>query len=307
MNSQLKGYIFGILAAALYGMNPLFTLPLYSDGMAPDSVLFLRYIIAIPVLGTMVIARKRSFEVKPQQLGLLAVLGLLMGFSSLALFTSYTYIDAGIASTILFVYPIMVALIMAALFHERLTLHTVICLASAMSGIYLLYNGSSGTTLSTAGTVWVMLSSLSYAIYIVAVNTPMIKNIATLPLTFYVLLFGSLIFAVCLIVKGTMQLPSSLPMWLCAVSLAVLPTAASLILTTVAIQKIGSTATAILGVFEPVTAIFFGIIIFHEQLTVRDIIGLLMIMIAVCLVIGGKNVAARIIRIKKMFPPLKKH
>lgn len=37
---KAKGYVLGAIAAATYGMNPLFALPLYKAGMNPDSVLF---------------------------------------------------------------------------------------------------------------------------------------------------------------------------------------------------------------------------------------------------------------------------
>lgn len=33
MNSKAKGYLLGAIAAATYGMNPLFALPLYETGM----------------------------------------------------------------------------------------------------------------------------------------------------------------------------------------------------------------------------------------------------------------------------------
>ncbi len=35
MTSKFKGYTLGVIAAATYGMNPLFTLPLYKEGMDP--------------------------------------------------------------------------------------------------------------------------------------------------------------------------------------------------------------------------------------------------------------------------------
>ena len=100
MNPKLKGYALGT-----YGMNPLFALPLYSAGMTADSVLFFRYALAIPLLAAMTAMRGRSFRVTRPQLLTLAMLGLLMALSSLSLFLSYNYMDAGIASTILFVYP----------------------------------------------------------------------------------------------------------------------------------------------------------------------------------------------------------
>ncbi len=190
MGTKTKGYILGIVAAATYGMNPLFALPLYGEGMTADSVLFFRYLFAIPILGIMIMARGRSFKVSVRDLSTLIVMGLVVAFSSLGLFLSYTYMDAGIASTILFVYPIMVAVIMAVMFHERLSLMTIACIALVLGGIAMLYKGSGDVTLSFTGTVLVIASALSYAIYIVAVNRTGLRNVATLTVTFYVLLFG---------------------------------------------------------------------------------------------------------------------
>ena len=103
MSDKTKGYALGAIAAATYGMNPLFALPLYEEGMNPDSVLFYRYLFAIPMLAIMIKSRGRSFKVSRKELAALIVMGLLMAFSSLALFMSYNFIDAGIASTMLFV------------------------------------------------------------------------------------------------------------------------------------------------------------------------------------------------------------
>ena len=191
MNTKAKGYLLGAVAAATYGMNPLFALPLYKAGMDPDSVLFFRYLFAIPLLGTMLKARGRDFKLHRREIVPLVLLGLLVALSSLSLFLSYNYMDAGIASTLLFVYPIFVALIMAFGFREKLSPQTALCILLALAGIGLLFKGSDGSTLNITGTVLVMVSALSYAIYIVGVNRPVLKSVATLKVTFYVLRHGS--------------------------------------------------------------------------------------------------------------------
>ena len=141
MNAKTKGYILGAVAAATYGMNPLFALPLYENGMDTDSVLLFRYLFALPLLGVMLKARGRDFRLQRREILPLIVLGLLVAVSSLTLFQSYHYMDAGIASTLLFVYPILVALIMALGFRERITPLTIFCIALAVLGIGLLYEG----------------------------------------------------------------------------------------------------------------------------------------------------------------------
>lgn len=302
MSTKFKGYLLGCIAAASYGMNPLFALPLYSAGMNPDSVLFFRYLFAIPVLGIMLKARGRSFRLHRGELFPLILLGLLVAVSSLTLFESYNYMDAGIASTLLFVYPILVALIMAVVYKEKLNTLTMLCILLALGGISLLYKNSDGSTLNITGVILVMVSSLSYALYIARVNRPKLKNIATLKLTFYVLVFGILLFLVRVKFGTELQVPAEWPLWGNIIALAIFPTAISFLCTTQAIQYIGSTPTAILGALEPLTAVFFGVTVFGEALTVRVSCGIVMIVSAVTLIIAGSNVTDYLIRFRKLFP-----
>lgn len=308
MNAKVKGYLLGAVAAATYGMNPLFALPLYKEGMNPDSVLFFRYLFAIPLLGIMLKARGRSFKLKRKEIPPLIVLGWLVAISSLTLFQSYNFMEAGIASTILFVYPILVALIMTVVFKEKITLQTVVCILLALSGIGLLYKGGDGATLSLVGVGLVMASALSYAIYIVGVNRPILKDIATLKVTFYVLLFGLSIFIVRVDFGQSLQIVDKWYLWGNLIALAVFPTAISFLCTTQAIQYIGSTPTAILGALEPVTAVFFGVTVFGEVLTPRLGCGIVLIILAVTFIIAGSNITTHLVHFRKLFPrlPIKK-
>lgn len=286
---KLRGYVLGAVAAASYGLNPLFTLPLYEAGMGVDSVLFYRYLLALVMMGTLMAFRRRSFALTRRDVVPLAVMGLLFSFSSLTLFASYNYMDAGIASTILFLYPVMVAVIMAVFFRERLTAATVVSILLACTGIGLLYKGGDGATLSLLGVGLVILSSLCYAIYIVGVNRSSLRDLPTEKLTFYALLFGLAVYLVRL--RGGIDLqPIPGPMlWLSALSLAIFPTIVSLVTMAGAIRRIGSTPTAILGALEPVTALFFGVLVFGERLTPRIVVGVTLILAAVTLIIAGKS------------------
>ena len=185
ISERSRGYVLGAIAAASYGLNPLFALPLYGAGLGVDSVLFYRYVLAVVMLGALMLFRRQSFALRRRDVLPLAAMGVLFSVSSLLLFESYNLMDAGIASTILFVYPVMVAVIMAVGFRERVTAATVVSIALACGGISLLYKGGDGATLNLAGVVLVFLSALSYAVWIVAVNRSSLKD----PL-FYIRLFG---------------------------------------------------------------------------------------------------------------------
>ena len=156
------------------------------------------------------------------------------------------------------------------------------------------YQGDGNKPLSTVGIIFVLLSSLSYAIYIVGVNRSSLKTLPTTKLTFYAILFGLSVYIVRLNFCTELQIIPSPLLWADVLALAILPTAVSLICTALAIQSIGSTPTAILGALEPVTALFFGVLLFHEKLTPRLMVGILMIITAVTLIIIGKSL------IKKM-------
>ena len=272
--------------------------------MDPDSVLFFRYLFAIPILGIMIKARGRNFRLKQQEILPLIALGLLVSISSLTLFQSYNFMEAGIASTLLFVYPIMVALIMVAFFKEKITLLTILCILMALGGIALLFKGSDGSTLSMTGILLVMASSLSYAIHIVGVNRPILKEVATLKITFYILLFGLSLFLIRVNFGATLIMPEKWYLWFNLIALAVFPTAISFLCTTSAIQYIGSTPTAILGALEPVTAVFFGVVVFGEILTLRITCGIILIIMAVTLIIAGSNIKTYLVRFRKMFPKI---
>ena len=286
----------GIIAAATYGMNPLFALPLYEAGMNPDSVLLLRYLVAIPILGIMLLWRGRNFRLKRRELPPIISLGLLFSLSSLTLFQSYNYMDAGIASTLLFIYPILVAIIMATLFKERLSKQTILCIIVTLCGIALLYSNDDGSTLSLMGVMLVFASAISYAIYIVGINKTSLRNVATLKISFYVLTFGSLLFLSRLLITHDFQVPSTdeWRLWINILCLAVFPTVLSLVCTT----------TAILGALEPVTAVVIGVSVFGEVITSRIAIGLLLIIISVTFVISDGNITLHLTRFRKMFPKI---
>lgn len=289
MQSKLKGYLCGIGAAVCYGTNPLGALYLYEDGINANSVLFYRFALAVVMLGMLMAARRKRLKVSRRELSLLCALGVVFSTSSITLYFSFCFMDAGIASTLLFVYPVMVAVIMALLFKERLPAVSVFAIMLALSGIAMLYHGDGGATLSTRGVMLVMFSSLSYAVYIVVVNKSPLR-MSSMKLTFYVLFFGMLTVLTNSFITGLhIQMLTTPRMWSCAFMLALLPTVFSLVLMTISVHETGSTPTAVMGALEPLTAVVIGVAVFGEQLTPRLAAGIVLILTAVIMIIAGKS------------------
>lgn len=283
------GLVCGILAAVSYGTNPLGALNLYADGLNVNSVIFYRYALATVILGIMMAVQRKPFPVSRHELSVLTSLGILMAGSSLALYSSFNYMDAGIASTILFVYPVMVAVIMAVFYKERVTAVTVVSIALSLFGISMLYRGGNGVTLSVAGVALVIISSLTYAVYIVIVNKSTLR-MSSVKLTFYVLLIGTLfILGYSFVGEGAELRPiSSFHSLAYALMLAVFPTVISLVLMVIAVHNIGSTPTAVLGALEPITAVCIGVFVFGESFTARIAVGITLILCGVILIVAGK-------------------
>ena len=290
MNSNTKGILNGIIASTSYGMNPLFGLPLYAIGIGVNSVLFYRYFLAVIIYFIWLkFFKKASLKISRQEIIPLFFLGIFFSLSSLTLFEAFHYIEAGIACTILFIYPVMVAIIMAIFFKEKITKTVIFAILLTSIGIILLYKGKPDTALSIKGILIVLTSALLYALYIVGVkNIKPVKAMNSARLSFYVMLFGLIVYIVNLKFCTTLQMLPNLKAWLFAIGLALFPTIISLETITIAIQLIGSTNTAILGALEPLTAIFFGILFFHEQLTLRISIGIILILFGVFLIISRK-------------------
>ena len=293
MNNKLKGTLFGVVAAVAYGTNPLFSLPLYAQGMTPDSVLFYRYGTGGALLGLILKLKGESLRLKKQEVLARFLRGVLFSSSSFLLFKSFLYMDAGVASTILFVYPVLVALIMAVVFKEKASWITYGCIGLALCGIGLLYKGDGESGLDVVGMTLVLLSALTYAIYIIIVGRIASLKLPVGKMSFWVIVFGMTVFVVSTRFLTQLQpVPPTLSGWVNVCGEAIVPTVISVLFINISIKAIGSTYAAIIGALEPVTALMIGVFVFGESFTVRIALGALLIVFAVILVVSQNVVVA---------------
>lgn len=289
MKAQRIGITNGIFASVSYGTNPLFALPMISVGIGINSVLFYRYAFAILIYWVWLkFFKQLSFKITMKEFWSFLFLGVIFSLSSLTMFTAFKYIESGIACTIFFIYPVLVAVIMAIIFKEKITLSIVLSIILTFIGILLLNNSSGHLNIFGVGIV--LISALMYAIYMVAIKKmTTIKRVKHDVLAFYVMLSGLFVYIINLKFCTTLQVLDKPLLWGCALCLALFPTIISLETINISIKLIGSTKTAILGALEPITAIVLGVLVFHEHLTVRSVLGILLILIGVINVIFAKN------------------
>lgn len=302
LNVRLKGYSLAALAAATYGTNPAFAVPLYGDGMNPVSVLLFRYGFCLPLLLGMIFIRRRGLWLRRHEVIPTIVLGVLMAISSLTLFESYAYMNSGVASTLLFIYPVLVAVLMTFFYHEKFRATTGLCLVIMGAGLIFMLRPGEGITVNSWGCILVFISSASYALYLVMTNVnKTVQRIPTLRLLFWQFLAGSCVFLFVMALGTPLTLPTHSWGWLNLVALALLPSVISLGATTEAIHCIGSTPTAIFGALEPVTAVVLSVLLLGQTMQPHEIIGGVMIIVATTLVIISDPVDKILLRMRRMF------
>ncbi len=289
MNKKLIGILCAIGAAVCYGTNPLGALNLYAEGMNTPSVLFYRFGLAWLIVAVVMLFRRESLRVDRREFLTLTALGVLFIFSSLTLYLSFHLMPAGVASTILFTYPVMTAAIMAAFFRERIRVGTVLSILLSFAGVLLLYWGDSGGTLHIGGVILVLVSALTYALYIIVVDKSPLA-MSSFKINFYVLFYCAAGMALFALLSGQpLQLPPTPRAWLWVSWLAVVPAIMALVMMVYAAKYIGSTPTAILGALEPTTAVLIGVFVFAEPFTLRLLLGIVLILAAVTIVVLGKG------------------
>lgn len=281
------GYPAGIITGVTYGLNPLFAMPLMGDGASIEAILFFRYGLSVLLLGLFIWLTKQSFKLTLKQMCILLILGLLYTGSSVFLFEAYKYIPSGLATTLIFLYPVLVALVMVFL---RVVPSWPVWLSiiATFAGVVIMTQGSGTETINPVG-VWLSLgSALVYALFIVIINrSKTISSVSSSVLTFYSLMVGSAVFMTKILVSDIdMMVGIDNGMaWLNLVGLAIFPTIVSTASLALATRNIGATKASVLGVFEPITAILVGTLFLGEALTTNIIVGIVISIVAVTFMI----------------------
>ena len=292
MNAKLSrnaiiGYPAGIITGITYGLNPLFAEPLMNAGASSEAILLFRYGIAVILLGAYLLLKKENFRITLKQAGVLLSLGLLYTASSTFLFEAYKYIASGLATTLVFLFPAMVAIIMV--FLKVVPSWPVwLSIAATFVGVMIMTGGTGTETVNPIGVWFSIASAFVYALFIVIINkSKVISSIPNSLLTFYALLTGTFFFiGRCLFSGADLMAGIDGGMaWCNLIGLAVLPTIVSTASLAVATRNIGATKASVLGVFEPITAILVGTLVFGEALTPNIIAGILISIVAVTFMI----------------------
>ena len=278
--NNLRGVLYAVVSSATFGLIPLFSIPLLQGGMSSPAILFYRFGLAAAMMGLIALATRRPLRITWPQTGTLLLLGAMYSVTALGLLRSYAYIPSSVATTINFLYPLGVAIVMTLFFREKNSVWLL--------GVALLSWGDIGGPQSDRAIVGVGFAGatvLTYTIYIVGVKKSRISRLDPMIPAFYVLLFSACFFLVYALFTTGAPLPGKWHLWQNLLLLALVPTVVSNLTLVLAIKEIGSTMTSILGSMEPLTAVLVGVLHFGEKFGLDSASGLILIITAVIIVI----------------------
>lgn len=306
--NKFKGFLYGIMASSTFGLLPLFTLPVMGEGLTTFSILSYRMLFASILVAVLMLIGRVSFATNLKELRWFAVLGFLYYGSAALLFQAYGGMASGLATTLHFMYPVSVTVIMALVYKQRPSLVTICAIILSLVGVALLCLRESSTGVSSLLSVFlVLLSGVCYAVYLVLVSTVRrINQQNSQKLTFYVLMFSGAFFMLSTLQGGGLQIIPSASAGINLLLMATLPTLLSNLALVRSVKNIGSTLTSVLGAMEPLTAIIVGILVFDESLRGLMVVGIILILVSVSLIVLSplldKRIAERLQRLARNKP-----
>ena len=283
--NKITGVAYAVVSSTTFGLIPLFTISLMTVGVSSPTILCYRFLLAAVAMAVIMFFTRRSFRLASDQMAVVALLAVLYASTAILLLESYKCIPSGIATTIHFLYPLAVTLTMSWVFKERISSTIYIAVALSIVGVALLAWGNHAEGDFRRGVSFALLTVITYAAYIVGVMRSRASRVDSIVLTFYVLAFGALLFFVYAMATSGIEAVHSAASWRDLIILALLCTVLSDYTLIIAIKRIGSTSTSILGSMEPLTAVVVGVLYFGERIDTTSVVGLLLVICAVVVVI----------------------
>lgn len=290
----LNGVFYAIISSCSFGFSPLFSLGLLAAGLSNFDVLSYRWAVAAIVLMLYATSKGKTLKLASfDELWKVVLLSLLRSVTSITLLLGYANIASGIASTINFMYPVVVALCMMLFFGERKSLVNIISILISIFGVYLLASGDGlkvegGNT--ALGLACSIISAFSFAAYYILMKQVKADKIEVVKFTTWIMLLSAVYFIICgFIFDGRITLVSDIRLWGLIAGLGLWSTMVSNFTGVKAVRRIGPTMTSILGALQPLTAVVLGVLFLDEHLGVRTIAGISIIMVTVTFIVAHQQ------------------
>lgn len=290
----INGLFYAAISSMSFGFSPLFSLGLIAAGLSDFDILSYRWFIAGLVLMIYAFFKKKSLRLNSfGEVWKVILLSILRAITSVTLLLGYVNISSGIASTINFMYPVIVTICMMLFFGEKRSKIDFLAIAASIFGVYLLASGDSimvegGNT--GLGLACSLISAVSFAAYYILMKQVKADKIEVVKFTTWIMMLSAFYFIICAIIfNGRLTLVTDMKSWINILGLGLWATMVSNITGVKGIRRIGPTMTSVLGALQPVTAVILGVLFLGEHLYTRSLIGIMIIIAAVTIIVLHQN------------------
>ena len=286
----INGIFYAAISSMSFGFSPLFSLALIAAGLSDFDILSYRWLIAGLVLMIYAFCKKKSLRLNSfDEAWKIILLSVLRALTSITLLIGYVNISSGIASTINFMYPVIVTLCMVIFFGEKRSLIDYLAIAASIFGVYLLASGDSimvegGNT--RLGLACSLISAFSFAAYYIVMKQVKADKIEVVKFTTWIMMLSAVSFIIgAFVCDGKLTVVTDGGSWLNILGLGLWSTMVSNITGVKGNRRIGPTMTSILGALQPLTAVILGVLFLNEHLYMRSLIGCTIILVAVTIIV----------------------
>jgi drug/metabolite transporter (DMT)-like permease len=278
--NHLLGVGFILISAISYGAMPIFAKFAYLSGIQTHSLLFFRFFIAWIILLPIALLQKKRFP-KGKDLCLLIALGGI-GYSaqSYCYFTALTFIPTSLVAILLYIYPVIVAVLAVFFLNEALTKNKFIALCVAIPGAMLVIGPEAHGNIK--GILFAVGAALVYSVYIV-VGAQVMKRNDTF--TASIVIIGSAAgFYLLYNLKTGFVIPTSLSTWMNILGIVLISTALAICTFFRGTKLIGAGNASLLSIFEPLTTMVLAWLFLGQYISGLQMAGALLILSATIIV-----------------------
>ena len=272
-----KGKVCLLISAFLYGIAPVLPKFTYTGGANGITLTFLRAAISVPLLYLIMRVDKRSLKLTKNEFKSILLLGIFGGtVPVLLLYASYNFISTGLATTLHFVYPLVIVLASAFLYHEKMSKFKLAAVVLVTVGIFLFADIE--TASDSAGIVLALLSGVFYSFYVIYIDRSGLDTMDYIKLTFYFMLIMSITTLIFGLLSGGISFNLTGRAWSYAAIISLIVTLGAMPLFQIGVRFEGASTAGIMSTFEPITSVAMGAAFLGEIIGISQIFGVIIIM-----------------------------
>ncbi len=268
---------FALLSSLFYALNVSMIPLIYTFEVSVFLFLFIRF---GTTFCTSLVVTKSLFsfkKIKHQRLGIwVLILSLLFAVQSWLYVEAVKYMSVGLASVVLFTYPLLTYLIISITKKRSLDLTTILMFMIAIAGIAAISQSDEGFYTMAIGIILALLSALSYSLILII--TPRMSTLRNWEIVKFTTLIPALGFLYLFMIETGFYWPQKEALLLSLVSGVFF--AIGMMFYHISIKKYGPVRTANIGYTEPLLVLIFGFIAYLDTITIIQGIGVIMVALA---------------------------